>query len=349
MSRLAGNFEAALQALKQTQSEDREKSLAVGAYSALDGASQAHGDTNFLRWASLRKVQEHKDLLKDLAVEMQPTASSAGKEIYSQLQKAADQLKHLEASLQEQYVPAHSARQLMSPQALLVSPLFNVKSKATPRQLLIRVGLYKDDRFEVQYQGPELRQSDGLVFMALINLARDYKVGTAVQFDASKVCKALYGYYDGRSRVQLKESVKRLMGAVLTFPDFSVQLALRFSHPRRGPWAVSLDPDIVKVFSRSSEVWLDFQLRQSLPEGLTTWLYGYVRSQPRLLPVATRDLLVRCGSDARDAQSFQRQLSRALNELVAHQVLEDNWSIRAGLLTWAKCKAGGMVAGEGPT
>lgn len=342
MSRLSGNFEAALQALKQVQSDSRagtcSKHLGVASSNALDDRDLAQGDAQCLRWSSLRKVYEQKDYLKELAEEMRPSGPAGEGALFGRIRKAADQLKHLEDSLAEQYVPAHSARQLMSPQALLVSPLFNVKSKATARQLLIRVCLYKDERSEVLYQGPELRQSDGLVFMALLNLARDYRVGTTVQFDAGKVCKALYGYYDGRSRGQLKESIKRLMGAVLTFPEFSVQLALRFSHPRRGLWAVSLDPDIVKVFSHSSEVWLDFQLRQSLPEGLTSWLYGYVRSQPRLLPVPTQELLQRCGSEARDTQTFQRQLSRALNELVTHHVIDEDWAIRAGMLTWSKAR-----------
>lgn len=305
---------------------------------ALDGLSTACADACLSRSTPMRLIRQQKTLLKGLSEDLAqvPSAAPDKTELFNQLQQAQEELKHWEAVVSEQYLPAHSAKQLLSPQALLVSPLFNVRGKATPRQLMHKVELLRMGKFTIQYQGPELRQSDGLVFMALLNLARDYRVGAEVQFEAGSVCRALYGYYDGRARGQLKEGIKRLMGAVLTFPDFSVQLALRFNHPSKGPWSVSLDPDIVKLFERSSQVWMDLHLRQALPEGLSTWLYGYVRSQPRLKPVMTAELRSQCGSDAKDDATFQRQLNRALNELVARNVVADSWAIKAGLLHWEK-------------
>ena len=136
--------------------------------------------------------------------------------------------------------------------------------------------------------------------------------------------------------MQLKESIKRLMQSVITFPDFSVQLAQKFLHPARGMWSVALDPQIVRLFGASNYIWLDLQLRRELTEGLATWLYGYIRGQSYLNPTKLELLHEASGSDAKSIAAFQRSLYPALHELTERGVLEPGARVQDGVLHWRR-------------
>lgn len=290
------------------------------------------------RAGRLALVKGQQTQLEDLAQELEDAGGDLQRkaEIFRGLNDLQAEVQHLQRMLTEDFVPQHSPSQLISPQDLLVSRLFNVRNKTVQREALVKFDLMRSGSDLVSYSGPELRQPDGFTFMALVNMARDFRVGTAVAFEPSVLCNALVGYYDTRSRLQLKESIKRLMQAVITFPDFSVQLAQKFLHPARGTWSVALDPQIVRLFGASNYIWLDLQLRRELTEGLATWLYGYIRGQSYLNPTRLEMLLEASGSDAKSVAAFQRSLYPALRELTKRGVLESGARVQDGVLHWRR-------------
>ncbi len=243
--------------------------------------------------------------------------------------------EQLEAALAQQFLPQHSPDQLISPQLFFMSQLFNVRSRAAPRQTLVEFPLGRTNEGEVNYAGPEMRQGDGLVFMALLNLIRDVQVGKRVSFEPAELCEALWGAYNGEARNRLRQSIFRLQHAVVRFPTCSVQLVLRFEYPKRGRWSVVMDEDIVHLFSQSRLVWLNLEQRRSLPEGVATWLYAYIESQTTLIPQSTEKLCAMCGSDAQPRE-FNIVLGRALAKLTAIGVVDEGWSIRNGTVHWRK-------------
>jgi hypothetical protein len=161
--------------------------------------------------------------------------------LYKQIRACADEAQNLENNLEERFVPLHGPGQLLSPRAFFVSPLFHVRSKNLLRKLHVDLTLPNSvGRTPIRYAGPELRQCDGRVFLALVHMLRDIRVGTAVTMQAESVCKALFGRYDGASRRQLRQHIQRLQQGLMMFETFSVQLCQRFDYPKTGPWTVSL-------------------------------------------------------------------------------------------------------------
>lgn len=259
-------------------------------------------------------------------------------QLFGRPQAIASKIDMLETSYKEHFVPQHSPNQLINHQELLRSKLFNVKGRNAPREAMVTFEIGHGIN-AATYHGPELRQADALVFMGLVNMVRDIKVGTLVSFEPSEMCRWLYTYYDGDARTRLRESIHRLQHALLRFESFSVQLAQKFTYPKRGPWSVMLDPDIVRLFATESKrVWLDFELRRTLPDGLTSWLYTYIESQTRLIPQPTQTIQELCGSDACDARSFQIILRRSLKALVERDIIDDGFFIKSGTLHWIKGK-----------
>ena len=264
---------------------------------------------------------------------------SAGAErnaLYAEIRAYADKASYLERYLQEDFVPIHGPKQFLSPRAFFVSPFFRVRSRSETRQPHIELELPAAiGKPTIRYSGPELRQSDGLVFLALIHMLRDVRAGAAVSLQPEAVCMALFRRYDGNARRQLREHIKRLQQGLLIFDSFSVQLCQRFDYPKTGRWTVGLDEHITKLFGISPKVWLSLEDRLLLPEGLATWLYSFVASQTRLIPMTLSTLKALCGSQATD-KSFSNRMRDALKQLAQRGVIGTGWSVGNGQVRWLK-------------
>lgn len=256
-------------------------------------------------------------------------------ETFNGIQQLSAKLELLKEAMERDFVPKHGQFQLISPNNFFVDRLFHVKSRSVPRAPELEFPLDANFPDGPRYVGPELRQSDGLVFMALLNLCRDYRVGKQACFNVAHMTTALWDSYNGQLRQLLKETIRRLQRATIECPDFTVQLVQRFDHPRRGEWSVALDQDIVRLFRLHEKVWLDLPLRKRLSEGLSTWLYGYVRSQSRMIPWRIDDLRNRCGSEAND-KTFREMLGKALRQLVQEGIIDSGWSFKGHRVHWRK-------------
>ncbi len=256
--------------------------------------------------------------------------------LYRTVQQLLAEEESLEEILRRSFIPLHGPGQLISPRDLFTGPVFRVRSKAIPRERFVEFTVpASSGASSLKYSGPELRQSDGLVFLALINMARDVRVGKPVSFSPEEVCRALQGQYNGPARKRLRDSVQRLQQALLKFDTFSVQLCQRFDYPSQGQWTVALDRQVVELFGRVPNVWLDLGRRLSLPEGLSTWLYAFIESQTTLIPMKTEALRELCGSEA-TSRAFENKLREALKHLNEHQVIDPGWRIEKGVLRWRK-------------
>jgi hypothetical protein len=291
-------------------------------------------DTRRFRLQELQVVRQHRQALSE-EFQQRDRSSPDYNKLPSQLREAEAREAVLTSALESQFLPQHSPDQLISPQLFFMSRMFNVRSRAAPRANLVEFALGRTTQGEVTYAGPEMRQGDGLVFMALLNLVRDVQVGKRTSFEPQDVCMALWGTYNGEARNRLRQCIFRLQHAVVRFPTFSVQLVLRFEYPKRGRWSVVMDEDIAHLFKESRLVWLDLEQRRTLPEGLATWLYAYVESQTTLIPWAVDKLRDLCGSDAQPRE-FSIVLSRALTKLASSGVIDSGWSLRNGTLHWRK-------------
>ena len=257
---------------------------------------------------------------------------------FKEVRVLAEEAEQLEIRLTQEFVPQHNAEQFLSPRSFFTSPLFCARNKSIAR--LSQTEFELPARFEnasIRYSGPELRQSDARVFLSLLNMLRDVRVGTCATFSPELLCIAILGRYDGNTRVALKLHIQRLQKALIVTARFSVQLCQEFHYPPRGGWSVVLHPHIVELFRATNPVWLHMKTRLDLPDGLTSWLYTYVESQTGLIPTPIARLRALCGSES-DLRAFTNSLRLALKELAALRVIDTGWSVRNGEVRWLKRK-----------
>ena len=260
--------------------------------------------------------------------------------------------RRLEEILESEFLPQHGQHQLISPRLFLETPLFRVASRSATRERECELTIALDDKDgPIIYSGPELRQEDGLVFMALVNSVRDIRLGSVAQFVPADLCRAVFNHYDGRARVRLKTYILNLLKGQIRTRNYAVQLCQRFDFPAQGMWSVRFDPDIVRLFA-GTHVWMDLKVRLRLPDGLATWLLGYVEAQTRLIPMKIEVLRRLCGSDAEE-RAFTNLLRKALEHLKTHGVIDEGYKLKEGQVRWRKPRpvvnenlAMGAVSGE---
>ena len=256
--------------------------------------------------------------------------------LFGAMRSCHDEADRLEDHLQNEFIPQHSPAQFLGPRAFFESALFNVRSNASPRDRLIEVHLKPAGAMpRIDYVGPELRQSDGLVFLALLHMLRDVQTGTSVCIDPAAVCRAVLGRYDGASRKSLGEHIQRLEEGLVVYADSRIQLCRNLSLARTGPWTVALDHPMVGLFKASPAVWFPLHDRLALPTGIATWLLTYIACQTRLIPTPLSALREKCGSDATE-KAFANRLRDALRALSHRQIIDPGWFIEAGRLHWRK-------------
>ncbi len=297
-------------------------------------AELEHGfDSDRARLRGIRgEVKKHEATLAKLA-KRNPLPADASA-LACEVQRLQNELEKMEGQL----VPWHHDEQLLSPKSLLCTPLFGVARSGT-RQAHVVLRIPHSSVCELTYQGPELRQSDGLVFMALLHLARDFKPGRRVFFNPKALIESFGHQCGGSERQQLHQTILRLRGGSLLGPDFSVQLVAYFGFPKHGDWSVGLDAKVMQLFEGVQPIWMQRRLRTELPSGLATWLLGYVRSQVILNPTSLTLLQHRCGSQAKP-KNFAASLREALSILEHNQVVEPGWQVVKGKVTWKKGENG---------
>lgn len=295
------------------------------------------GEPLLTRRGVLKTKQDLSVLRADTANELRGMKQSPERaDLYKVIRGFAEEESDLENRLEQHFIPQHGPNQFLSPRAFFQSSLFNAQGRSVVRQTNVELEfLGAAGKPMLRYSGPELRQSDGRVFLTLLHMLRDIQVGTRVILQPDAVCIALFGRYDGNSRKQLLSHIQRLQKGLLLTDSFSVQLCQEFDFPKRGPWRVALHPHIVELFRVSPKVWLSMPMRLSLPEGLPTWLYAYIESQTRLIPMQISTLRALSGSDSGE-RAFINNMRLALRELASRGVLESGWSLRGGQVRWMK-------------
>jgi len=290
------------------------------------------------RWFLMEKLTNTKEVAKVMFKELKQMArnSQERNELWTDLKHVHDEVSYIRTVLDSDFIQLHGSSQLISARNFLTSDLFGVRNQNSERAREVQLVLSHSNDPKVNYVGPELRQDDGLVFMTILNIARDVKLGKKVSFSPQTVCEALWGSYSGPYRSRLKTIIQRLMDAVLHFEfrRFSAHLVQRFDYPNRGLWSVTLDKDIVQFMSPDTVVWLDLEKRLALGSGLASWLYGYVRSQSRLIPTKVQQLQSRCGSRGH-LKTFRAGLLEAMRILARAKIVDAGWFLdRHDMLHW---------------
>lgn len=273
-------------------------------------------------------LQSHNKYLREQRAALQreyPNRADRNADYHSELQHLNDGIEENERQLKT-FIAGHRQGRFLGSSPLLTLPIFTVGNRSATRDSMRALELRTLSLGPLICTGPELRQEDGLVFLALVRISQDVRPGRSVGFIPGEVCQALFGFDNGVARRRLRECIGRLQDTKLSFETFSVQLAGRFDYPPRGPWRVALDRDILRLFENGLHVWLEDNKRLNYGSGLASFLYGYVCSHTVLIPTKLERLRTLSGSRA-TSKAFRDECRDALAVLSAGGDIDVGWFI----------------------
>lgn len=235
------------------------------------------------------------------------------------------------------HLPEWAENKAASPNEIVRSALFTARNRNQRRLYLKQAEIVVTGGGSILYLGEELRQDDELVWMRLLQLAKDRPLGDPIRFTPYSFLKSIGWQTNGRSYRQLKECLLRMKATAVQITSSRLQCTVVTSliddigmwdletHDPLEQWVVRLSKVMSLLFADSCFTVIDLQQRRALPCGIASKLHSYWSSHREPHPVSVEALQRLCGSES-DTRFFRRELKRALAALVQVGFLE-NWMI----------------------
>ena len=221
------------------------------------------------------------------------------------------------------------------PNEILRSALFNARNRNQKRVMMKNepIAVVGDGR--ISYRGEELRQDDETVWLQLVHLARQHLAGQLVEFTAYSFCKSIDWSINKQSYDRLKECFRRMQASGLDvyskrlergvslsmIPFFEYEDSeTRKSLPR---WRIRIAPELVELFGDNYYTRIEWAQRLQLPDGVATWLHGYLATHRVPHPIKIETIATGAGMTETDKPELRRLVKRALKNLVKCGFLSD--------------------------
>lgn len=227
------------------------------------------------------------------------------------------------------------------PNEIFRSALFNARNRKLAREYMKDREIFVIGSGCVTYTGEELRQDDETVWLQLIQLAKTQPVGSTVHFKARAFVKAigwpiksdsykrLRGCLTRMQATSLKVIAKRLGEqsgkAISMIPSFEWQD--KETQQTLTEYEVVLAPALVSLFGgKGYFTRVEWAQRLSLPDGLATWLHGYLASHAEPHPIKLETIRSGAGLATEQLYHLRELVIKALDELKRVKFLK-SWTI----------------------
>jgi hypothetical protein len=212
------------------------------------------------------------------------------------------------------------------PYAFARSSLFVAGNRSTTnaRPYLKQAKLASIGGLEVTYTGEELRQDDADVLLQCYHLAREQPLGTAIEFTAWAMIKALKWSQTASSYERLRGVIIRLKATAVVVKGnlggYGGSLIHEFiwmdevnGMPSR-TWRIVLNPRLISLFENASYVLTEWDRHLSLGQ-LAKWLNNFYASHSKPHPILVATLKELSGSKSKTLFHFRAEVRRAFAEL----------------------------------
>ena len=218
------------------------------------------------------------------------------------------------------------------PNALALSALFNIANLRSggDRQYFTSATIASSKCIVLVYTGQELRQDDEDVFLQVLHLAKEQKMGENIFFTTHSMLVALGWTINSESYKRLTICMDRLKATSVRLTvegqggrtmGFAGSLVGEFewqekeSNDPLREWSVSLEKNIVKLFAPDTYSLIHWQTRLDLPP-LAKWLHSYYSTHRDPFPHKVETLHKLTASNNKGLRQFRQKLKAALEQLV---------------------------------
>jgi hypothetical protein len=213
------------------------------------------------------------------------------------------------------------------PNEILRSALFNARNRKTPRSMMKSESIAVIGDGRISYRGEELRQDDETVWLQLVHLARQHVAGQLVEFTAYSFCKSIDWSINSKSYDRLKECLRRMQATGLDVYSKRIERGVSLSmipffeyedsetRKKLPRWRVRIAPELVELFGNNYFTRIEWAQRLQLPDGLATWLHGYLATHRVPHPIKIETIARGAGLTETKKPELRRLVKQALTSL----------------------------------
>lgn len=251
-----------------------------------------------------------------------------------------------EAIILQQVLPLWDDEHRGVPNPMIRSGLFGTKS-GTHRLFVKGDKIASLSNFTIHYKGEELLQDDLSVWMALINMAREKRIGDAIFFSGYELVKDLGWRMHSESYTRAKESISRLKANELKIQvktesaGYAGSLIREYAWSAPTPeggtaWMVRFEPMIAELFRDEMVTFVEWEQRKMIGprDKLSLWLHAFYMSHREPLPISIQKLHELCKSEEKHIKSFKARIRNSLEKLVkvgllsSYQIVNDTVHVK---------------------
>ena len=237
--------------------------------------------------------------------------------------------QHLKAWMRGNQLPLWPEEVRCAPNEFLRSALFNARNRNQKRRYLRQETLAIIGKGRITYTGEELRQDDATVWLQLVQMASDTTLGAVVEFTPYSFCQAVGWTPSGETYAHLRKCLTRLQATALAFYAERTRHTISLSMIPVFCWRdestgkplpryqVKLAPELAALFHGQHYTHLQWAQRRQLPEGLATWLHGYLASHKQPYPLPLEEIQRAADLPISRHDNLRRVVIKALKALVA--------------------------------
>jgi hypothetical protein len=217
------------------------------------------------------------------------------------------------------------------------SALFTVRNKREERAAMQNVVLFHmDKQIKITFTGIELRADDDLlVWQQLLEYAKQYPLGEAVEFNLHQLCKDLSWAVNGRNYDKARTCISRLKAnevkVVNETKSKGVGMSLIRDYEYEGDneaagsrYRVWIHRNLIHLFAGDTYTqvtWAEY--RELTP--IARRLYGYFASHKQPYPLMLDKFHSMCASTCESPRKWAQMVKAACLEIVDAQLVKTAW------------------------
>ncbi|WP_235603090.1 trfA family protein [Piscirickettsia litoralis] len=189
------------------------------------------------------------------------------------------------------------------------------------------------DHYNIKVSGEQLDQHDmAVLFSAFLAKDNNQSYNQELVVSLQQILRGLNTTDGSSQRRAINNSFQRFtevtFDIVFGQEQFSTKQLSEFSYSAKTKaFTLSFSDEYAKLCAIDTLTTINIKERNSLPQGLTSWLYGYWSTFNQLPPLQIDELYKLCGSASSNTSTFKRSLTMALSTLENIGFIQPNWSI----------------------
>lgn len=216
------------------------------------------------------------------------------------------------------------------------SAIFTIRNKLEPRASMQGAVIFHVEKaVKVTYTGIELRADDDeLVWQQILDYAKRYALGDAVEFNLHQLCQDLKWSINARNYDRARACISRLKANEVKVENERIGRGVALSlvreyefdgAGRKGTkYRVWIHPNLILLFAGKTSTRLAWDKYREL-KPIARRLYDYLASHKQPFPLKLRTFYQLCASTTESTRKWRSMVKAACAELAAAGLVKKAW------------------------